>query len=190
MRAEHAALSLIQFLRGQRHPIHVVCNWLGNSPRVVAEHYLRVTESDFQSALGQKTKFGAAKRMKCPKPIQMRSRPRSHITKKPRYFTGFARISLGFIVQKWTIQDSNCSDVTDGGVSDFDELDQTSDESAARGAAILAEFGVVDPRLLGLIDAWPTLSEDARDASTRLAGLRPDGLADVTTTPEGDTMSR
>ncbi len=37
----------------QHHPIHVVCDWLGNSPRVAAEHYLRVTESDFQKALGQ-----------------------------------------------------------------------------------------------------------------------------------------
>ncbi len=37
----------------RHHPIHVVCDWLGNSPRVAAEHYLRVTESDFQTALGQ-----------------------------------------------------------------------------------------------------------------------------------------
>ena len=31
-----------------------------------------------------------------------------------------------------------------------------------------------DPRLLALIDAWPTLSDDARDAIVRLAGLGPD----------------
>lgn len=36
------------------HPIHVVCAWLGNSPRVAAAHYLQVTDSDFASAT-QKT---------------------------------------------------------------------------------------------------------------------------------------
>ena len=51
--------------------------------------------------------------------------------------------------------------------------------SGARGDAnaILADQD--DPRLLGLIDAWPTLSEDARDAVARLVGLRPDDLNDV-----------
>ena len=32
------------------HPIHVVCEWIGNSPRVASEHYLRVTDADFDKA--------------------------------------------------------------------------------------------------------------------------------------------
>src|SRR5262245_49155512 len=37
-------------LEAQGFPSHVVCAWLGNSPKVAREHYLRVTESDFQKA--------------------------------------------------------------------------------------------------------------------------------------------
>ena len=33
-----------------RHPIHVVCSWLGNSRLIAQEHYLRVTDSDFDAA--------------------------------------------------------------------------------------------------------------------------------------------
>jgi integrase len=31
-------------------PMHVVCDWIGNSPKVAAEHYLRVTDADFDRA--------------------------------------------------------------------------------------------------------------------------------------------
>jgi integrase len=34
----------------QTHPIHVVCEWLGNSRLIAQEHYLRVTETDFEAA--------------------------------------------------------------------------------------------------------------------------------------------
>ena len=33
----------------REYPIHVVCEWMGNSPRV-AQHYLKVSESDFARA--------------------------------------------------------------------------------------------------------------------------------------------
>lgn len=35
----------------QRHPIHVVCAWIGNSAPVAAKHYLQVTEADFAQAV-------------------------------------------------------------------------------------------------------------------------------------------
>jgi hypothetical protein len=35
----------------QGHPIHVVCAWLGNTPKVADKHYLQVTDADFQRAL-------------------------------------------------------------------------------------------------------------------------------------------
>ncbi len=31
-------------------PVHVVCEWLGNSKLISQEHYLRVTEADFDRA--------------------------------------------------------------------------------------------------------------------------------------------
>jgi len=36
----------------QTHPIHVVCDWIGNSQAVAAKHYLQVTDADFDQANG------------------------------------------------------------------------------------------------------------------------------------------
>ena len=36
-------------------PLHVVCSWLGNSPRIAQQSYLLVTEDDFARAAGAKT---------------------------------------------------------------------------------------------------------------------------------------
>lgn len=36
----------------ERFPIHVVTEWLGNSPRIAAKHYLQVTEDHFRTATG------------------------------------------------------------------------------------------------------------------------------------------
>jgi hypothetical protein len=33
-------------------PLHVVCSWLGNSPRIAQQSYLLVTEDDFAKAAG------------------------------------------------------------------------------------------------------------------------------------------
>jgi len=35
-------------------PLHVVCSWLGNSPRIAQQSYLLVTEEDFARAAGAK----------------------------------------------------------------------------------------------------------------------------------------
>ena len=34
-------------------PLHVVCSWLGNSPRIAQQSYLLVTEDDFAKAAGE-----------------------------------------------------------------------------------------------------------------------------------------
>ncbi len=34
-----------------QHPAHVVCAWIGNSMQVAQEHYLQVTDADFEAAL-------------------------------------------------------------------------------------------------------------------------------------------
>src|SRR5262249_14383359 len=57
---------LFQNLRASRqtelaaeYPLHVVCNWIGNSEAVAEKHYLQVTESDFQRAAGSAAQSGA-----------------------------------------------------------------------------------------------------------------------------------
>jgi len=43
----------------QDHPIHVVAQWLGNTPKIAAAHYLQVRDSDFDRALLGGAKSGA-----------------------------------------------------------------------------------------------------------------------------------
>ena len=33
-------------------PLHLVCSWLGNSPRIAQQSYLLVTQDDFANAAG------------------------------------------------------------------------------------------------------------------------------------------
>ena len=44
----------------ERFPLHVVCGWLGNSPRVAGKHYLQTTESHYQDAVVKPTATKAA----------------------------------------------------------------------------------------------------------------------------------
>ena len=37
------------------HPLHVVCDWMGNSAPIAEKHYLQVTEADFNLAIGGAT---------------------------------------------------------------------------------------------------------------------------------------
>ena len=63
----------------------------------------------------------------------------------------------------------------------------------AESGAVGDENGVLtvpdDPRLLWLIDAWPGLSEETRDAIARLVGDDVEDLDDVTATPDGVVVS-
>jgi integrase len=58
---------LFQNLRSTRetelirvHPVHVVCEWLGNTPEVALRHYLQVTDDDFEQAQRNAQLIGAA----------------------------------------------------------------------------------------------------------------------------------
>jgi integrase len=42
----------------KHYPMHVVCEWIGNSKAIAAKHYLRVTDSDYSTAVSQPTTAG------------------------------------------------------------------------------------------------------------------------------------
>jgi hypothetical protein len=43
----------------KEYPIHIVCQWLGNTPRIALKHYLQVTDADFEKAAKVEEKSGA-----------------------------------------------------------------------------------------------------------------------------------
>ncbi len=45
----------------ERFPLHVVCSWLGNSPRVAGRHYLQTTEAHFHEAASETAQNPAQK---------------------------------------------------------------------------------------------------------------------------------
>ena len=38
--------------RVKQFPVHVVCAWLGNTPKIAMKHYLQVTKEDYKKAAG------------------------------------------------------------------------------------------------------------------------------------------
>ena len=52
----------------ETYPLHVVCAWIGNSPRVAAEAYLQVTEAHFKTV--QKTTRQTTRSTAEPKGIE------------------------------------------------------------------------------------------------------------------------
>jgi hypothetical protein len=50
----HSMLASRQTELQREFPLHAVCSWLGNSPRVAQQCYLFVTEDDFARAAGAK----------------------------------------------------------------------------------------------------------------------------------------
>ena len=66
----------------QAHPLHVVCKWIGNSPRVAADHYLQVTEDHFDLAGKSAANSGAVNDEKAlQKPVQQ---PAASVRNEPQ----------------------------------------------------------------------------------------------------------
>jgi integrase len=76
-------------------PLHVVCAWIGNKQAVAAEHYLQVTEADFQKAGQPGAKSGA---VVVQIPVQQAAascRTASQETTQPHDCRGVVRESAG-----------------------------------------------------------------------------------------------
>jgi len=81
---------LFQNLRATRqtelaaeHPLHVVCQWIGNSEPIAAKHYLQMTEGDFEAATRGDAESGAALMQRAGAATQGNDRqPRSQESEK------------------------------------------------------------------------------------------------------------
>ena len=88
---------LFHGLRGSRQtelaaewPLHVVCQWLGNSEAVAAKHYLTVREEDYRkAAAGKGTQFGTQSELDRGLPA---GTAETGNVKKPPVIEGFSRL--------------------------------------------------------------------------------------------------
>jgi integrase len=93
---------LFQNLRSTRetelaetYPIHVVCKWLGNTPKVARDHYLQVTEDHFAAAAGRDAQNDARNPGGTHNPAQSRAARHGPRKTETPANTGFSEYSPG-----------------------------------------------------------------------------------------------
>jgi integrase len=137
-------------------PLHVVCEWLGNSPAVASSHYLQVTDSHYDKATQGGAESGARVAQNA---AQHHSAGRTQETQKApkssRLLPNSAE-SCPVIL--------NCH-VLPTGVEHPSITPVLAEVSPETGA----ESGALDARLRDVIDAWPLLPAAARDAIAAIA---------------------
>ena len=107
---------LFQNLRSTRetelnetYPMHVVCSWIGNSPKVAAKHYLQTTPEHFQKAAAAPETCSARADF-AAKPcnaVQDNSNPSTQVTPLHRVASNCAALHLNNTPLEYTRQDSN-----------------------------------------------------------------------------------
>jgi hypothetical protein len=128
-------------------PNHVVCQWVGNSPRVAQEHYLRVTDEHFRAATSPER---AASALHQRHPMSTKEKKGGgKKSKKPREKRGIG---------------ARCHSLVDDQVGD-DGLEHSADSpmncavSAERAAHALHS----DENLERILAAWDQLPVDVRE---------------------------
>jgi len=128
-------------------PLHVVCDWIGNSQPVAAKHYLRVTDADFEKALHNAQQYGA-------KPARISSQNDSDQNEKPLQMQGLA-VSCGTVLnQEMPRVGLETSQYSPG-------KKQEALSRAAQGAALPENL---DADLARVISSWPALPASTKAA--------------------------
>jgi hypothetical protein len=153
---------------------HVVCAWLGNTEAVAREHYLRVTEADFERAVREPTSA-------LQNPVQYAHAQGRNATQLQKADNAKTPVLPGFA----THCDAMPVDmIPPRGVEPFADSagnSQGLQSGAAKSGAVGArnadlaapETPPADPDLARLIAVWPTLPEAARLAVLKAAGIEP-----------------
>ena len=146
-------------------PLHVVTEWLGNTPQVALQHYLRVTDEDFERAARPATpdsaKSSAHVAQNAAQQAHAPNRTESQETTKAPDGQGLMRnrVTPGDVVPE--------AQVAGTGFEREPFLpgnSQIATTGAAKSGAPDAANHKVEAELLEVIDAWPLLSADLREA--------------------------
>jgi len=127
-------------------PMHVVCQWIGNSQPIAAKHYLQVTDDHFTKALQQPAVLP-----------RTGSQAGSAQDEKTPVLQGDA---------------AECDHLRDGQVppagieqsADSPRRVQVSETAGAKSGAVDRENAPIDADLASVIDAWHSLPPDTRTA--------------------------
>jgi integrase len=145
------------------YPVHVVCEWLGNSQIVAKEFYLRVTDADIAKAVSKPTGNESRDAYTTHEPgnsDQFCTTLETPISKKARRITDSRGIREDVNSPFWT--------------RTIDEK-QPENSSLDGSATHLRRKLTADADLARLIEAWPTLTADVRQHIVELATM-PDSV--------------
>jgi len=101
----------------QRHPIHTVTRWMGNSPRIAMKHYLQVRDTDFDLAVKGAAESGAVALQKAVQHSHALNRTEAQeLTKPPAeqgvYAAGCATVQDGANCQSGEDRIRTCGPVS------------------------------------------------------------------------------
>jgi hypothetical protein len=132
-------------------PAHVVCKWIGNSPRVAHEHYLQVTEEHFQKAAQNPAQQSAA----IPRKMGKMEEGDEQESPEMREIATICSPLRGEQI----------------GPEGFERPPKTSGKTAFSrpGGALPDNTPSAETGLLEIVIAWPSLSPDVRAAILTIA---------------------
>lgn len=143
------------------HPLHVVCAWLGNKAAIAAEHYLQVTDADFDAASGSAP--GAASALQaCDSPSQLVT-----IGRPPRLTNTATNCDeLSPVASSVSNQiNSPCPDPLGGTAGNSGKPETT--------AVLLRTLAPSDAQFERVATAWPTLTDAQRGEIMRVVEQAP-----------------
>ncbi|MEO8495283.1 MAG: hypothetical protein ABI614_09445, partial [Planctomycetota bacterium] len=89
----------------QRFPTHVVCAWMGNTPRVAHKHYLTLTEDDFDAA--ERAKRGTSGGCNRVQSVAATRKTKLALSRKSRKTRVSLKLSASWKMPELRGQDSN-----------------------------------------------------------------------------------
>jgi integrase len=167
---------LFQNLRATRetelaaeHPIHVVCDWIGNSKAVAKKHYLQVVDSDFTKAISQPAagqgaaKSEASAKQKAQRQAAAQSGILGHAIKQVLESKGLGEIYPAFsqIIQSAY---NECEYPLPGQNIRENTGENAQSQNQAKQNAKHLGRNLSDRDLAKIITAWPSLPPAIRQA--------------------------
>lgn len=150
----------------REHPIHVVTTWLGNTPGVAMKHYLQVVEDDFQRAIGSDAQSDALPAQNQTQRMHASSSSVSQGSPLIRDLVATSASSCETqLVTTKQLSGGQGIRTTPENAGKTTLSDQGDAESGAVGAFSVPD----DPDLWAVIQAWPSLPEDAKSAVLEVA---------------------
>jgi len=174
----HNLRSTRQTELAERYPIHVVCQWIGNSRAIAQEHYLQVTDAHFAQAIAEPVKeqtpasSAAQNPAQYPAESQRTDKKTAGVTmqKSPDLPGHSKRYCL---THKELVGAVGFEATPNPVVSPGNQ--RIPRRKGSKSGSSSSDSSICDTELQAIVDAWPTLPADLRKMIVGVVKLTPKG---------------